>query len=233
MRPQQLAERADRTAPLVTLYDGADRVELSAATFGNAVAKAAGLLRDGLGLAPGASVSIDLPLHWQLPVWTVAALAVGARTSRHAAWADARVVGPDGLARIAAGGDPGADEVLASACDAFGMPLRGPLPAGVTDVGVEARMHPDVHAPEPRAHLSAALQVGGEWIEWTTLAASRPASPAGGRVWVGAGVAPERLLWAGVVHPLLTGARLVLAVSLGADATARARAVEAITADAR
>ena len=78
-----LGRYPDRTRPLVTHYDGPDsRIELSVATVANAVAKAASMLRDGLGLPPGAVVSIDLPRHWQLPVWVMAALSVGATVGR-------------------------------------------------------------------------------------------------------------------------------------------------------
>ena len=68
----------DRTRPMVTHYDGPEsRVELSVASVANAVAKAASMLRDGLGLPPGAVVSVDLPRHWQLPVWVMAGLVRG------------------------------------------------------------------------------------------------------------------------------------------------------------
>ena len=73
----------DRTRPLVTHYDGPDsRIELSVASVANAVVKSASMLRDGLGLPPAAVVSIDLPRHWQLPVWVMAALSVGATVGR-------------------------------------------------------------------------------------------------------------------------------------------------------
>ena len=78
------------------------------ASVANAVAKASSMLRDGLGLAPGAVVSIDLPRHWQLPVWVMAALSVGAMTGRDLPGpVDVRIVGPRGLAAIAAGADRG------------------------------------------------------------------------------------------------------------------------------
>jgi uncharacterized protein (TIGR03089 family) len=60
-----LLGRRDPAAPLLTLYDGPARVELSGATVGNWVSKTANLLVDGYGLA-GQRVGLLLPLHWQL-----------------------------------------------------------------------------------------------------------------------------------------------------------------------
>lgn len=215
----------------MTHYAGPARVELSVATFANGVAKAAGLLRDGLGLAPGSTISVDLPLHWQLPVWALAALTVGGRAVRGAAWADARIVGPEGLAGLVRGEDPGADEVLACACDSFGLPIRGGVPAGVIDVGLEARAHPDVHIPEPDAHHAAALQVAGDWVAWADLAAGAAAGRAGGRLWVDDRLPDGSLLWVGLVGPLMRGASLVIGTHLQPGDAARIRATEGVTAD--
>lgn len=61
----------DPARPLLTYYDDAtgERTELSVATFANWVAKTANLLRDDLGVQPGALAEVDLPLHWQAAVW--------------------------------------------------------------------------------------------------------------------------------------------------------------------
>ncbi|MFM7212897.1 MAG: TIGR03089 family protein, partial [Actinomycetota bacterium] len=62
-----LQARARRVpaAPLVTYYDLAtgERIELSAASVENSVAKTAGLLRDELDVQPGDTVAVRLPLH--------------------------------------------------------------------------------------------------------------------------------------------------------------------------
>jgi len=61
----------DTAAPFLTWYDdrtGA-RIELSMASLANAIAKAAGLLRDELDIEPGDCVHLDLPVHWQRAVW--------------------------------------------------------------------------------------------------------------------------------------------------------------------
>jgi uncharacterized protein (TIGR03089 family) len=56
--------------PLLTWYHAAagQRVELSARTFGNWVAKTANLLVEELGLEPGDRVGLLLPSHWLAPV---------------------------------------------------------------------------------------------------------------------------------------------------------------------
>jgi uncharacterized protein (TIGR03089 family) len=230
-----LGRYPDRTRPLVTHYDGPEsRVELSVATVANAVAKAASMLRDGLGLPPGAVVSIDLPRHWQLPVWVMAALSVGATVGREvtgrdlARPVDVRIVGPRGLAAIAAGADPDADEVLACSCDAFGLPVPGGVPAGVIDVGVEARAHPDQFSPEPEAGRSAALLVLGVPFPWEDVPHAPDPQP-GARLWVDEATAESVLLHAVAVQPLQSRGSVVLGIGLDPQQAARIRAMESVT----
>jgi uncharacterized protein (TIGR03089 family) len=259
-----LLARPEPGRPFVTHYGpGGSRTELSAATCVNAVAKAAGLLRDELGVAPGALVSVDLPRHWQLPVWVLAVLTVGARCGRALPEVvDVRVVGPQRLGAAAAGEDLRADEVLASSCDAFGMPVPGGVPAGVLDVGLAARVHPDVFAPEPAAAAAAALalpdRVSAEllappllapellapallagrdpapWVSWPALldGRARLAPLVGARLWVDDALADLLLPWAAAVLPLLVSGSVVLAAGLAEDDAVRARAVEGITHEA-
>jgi uncharacterized protein (TIGR03089 family) len=61
----------DPARPLVTFYDDAtgERIELSAKTFDNWVAKTANMLVDGLAAEPGERVVLALPPHWQSAVW--------------------------------------------------------------------------------------------------------------------------------------------------------------------
>src|SRR5438874_6116392 len=70
---------ADPARPLITFYDDAagERIELSAKTFGNWVAKTANLLVDGLDAQPGERVALLLPPHWQTAVWAYAAWSAG------------------------------------------------------------------------------------------------------------------------------------------------------------
>lgn len=233
----------DRTRPMVTHYDGpVSRVELSVATVANAVAKAASMLRDGLGLPPGALVSVDLPRHWQLPVWVMAGLAVGATVGRDLSGADlsggdvtapvdVRIVGPQGLVAIAAGTDPDADEVLASSCDAFGLPVPGGVPAGVMDIGVEVRAHPDQFSPEPAAARMAALLVEAVRVPWADFPGAYGAPPRS-RLWVDEDTAESVLLHAVAVQPLLSRGSVVIGTGLDPEQAARIRAMESITARA-
>lgn len=75
------ARRQDPSRPLVTFYDDAtgERVELSAVTFGNWVAKTANLLAD-LDVEAGDDVGILLPTHWQTAAVLAAAWTHGAAT---------------------------------------------------------------------------------------------------------------------------------------------------------
>jgi len=56
----------DPGAPLVTFYDDAtrERAELSAKSLGNWIAKTYSLLTDSLGLGPGDTAQLSLPVHW-------------------------------------------------------------------------------------------------------------------------------------------------------------------------
>jgi hypothetical protein len=72
-----LVGERDPAQPLLTLYDGAARVELSGATTANWVAKSANLLVDGYG-GPE-QVGLLLPLHWQSVALLLAGVTAGAR----------------------------------------------------------------------------------------------------------------------------------------------------------
>jgi uncharacterized protein (TIGR03089 family) len=56
----------DPGGPLVTYYDDAtgERAELSAKSLGNWIAKTYSLLTDSLGLGPGDTAQVSLPVHW-------------------------------------------------------------------------------------------------------------------------------------------------------------------------
>jgi len=138
--------RAAGGRPLVTFYDDAtgERVELSAVTYANWVAKTAGLLQDELGLERGGRLLVDLPTHWLGPVWLGAAWSVGlAVTDELGAPApDVVVCGPERLEEHAACGSP----VVALSLLPMATRFREPLPSGVVDYGAVVWGQPDAFA---------------------------------------------------------------------------------------
>jgi uncharacterized protein (TIGR03089 family) len=136
----------DPGAPLVTFYDDAtgERIELSAKTFGNWVAKTANLLVDGLGAQPGDEVVLDLPPHWQTAVWLFACWSAGAVAVLDADYSgDVTVVTEADLPRAV---EAGAPEIVGLSLHALGGPLRD-CPPGVTDYATEVRAYGDHFAP--------------------------------------------------------------------------------------
>lgn len=163
-----LAERSrqDPARPLVTFlrFDGdhvAERMELSALSVANGVAKIAGLLRDEFDIQPGDPLPVHLPLHWQTPLWAAAAAATGAILLPGAAPEGGVAVSiPETISNIS-----GADDQLAISREPFGMPITLPLPPGVTDSAIAQRSHPDVfvsYAPVPKSNV--AIRVGGDTV---------------------------------------------------------------------
>jgi uncharacterized protein (TIGR03089 family) len=115
----------DPAAPLLTLYDGPARVELSGATVETWVSKTANLLVDGHG-GPD-RVGLLLPLHWQVVCFLLGSAATGATTvvASTAAALDGcglAFVSPE---RAEAALDAGVEDVLV----ASGHPLGARLPA--------------------------------------------------------------------------------------------------------
>jgi len=85
---------ADPAQPFLTYYDAAtgERVELSAVTTANWVAKTSNFLIDGLDAESGTRIRLNLPTHWESFVWIMSAWSVGAVLTDHDA--DIAVVGP-------------------------------------------------------------------------------------------------------------------------------------------
>ena len=144
--------RADGSAPLVTCYDLADgsRVELSATTTANWVAKTSNLLTDELLLEPGSAVELDVarehPGHWMTLVWVLACWQTGLVATLGRAHEAALVVtGPD--ASTTATGDA---EVVACSLHPLGLGL-GAVPPGVVDFATEVRGQPDLWSGAPVA----------------------------------------------------------------------------------
>lgn len=152
--------RTDGSAPLVTCYDvdAGARVELSAVTTANWVAKTSGFLTDELLLEPGAAVELQVaaehPGHWMALVWALACWQTGAVVT---------VGRPDDAQVVVTGPDPAdlrsrvaADvEVVACSLHPLGLGL-GAAPPGVVDFATEVRGQPDVWVGAPVARGAAA-----------------------------------------------------------------------------
>lgn len=134
------AVRRDGGAPLLTYYDDAtgERIELSAVTTANWVAKTANLLVDEYDLEAGEAVAIGLPPHWLGVVWALSAWSAGAAVTTGTG--TVAICGPDFAVR-------GERETVGSALLPLGGRFREPLPEGIHDYGAEVYNHPDVFVP--------------------------------------------------------------------------------------
>jgi uncharacterized protein (TIGR03089 family) len=134
------AVRRDGASPFLTYYDdvSGERIELSALTTANWVAKTANLLVDEFDLESGETVAIGLPPHWLGVVWVLSAWSAGASVTTGPG--DLAITGPDFAVR-------GERETIASALLPLGGRFREPLPDGVHDYGAEVYNHPDVFVP--------------------------------------------------------------------------------------
>jgi uncharacterized protein (TIGR03089 family) len=151
------AVRRAPAAPLLTWYDdGTDeRVELSATTFANWVAKAANLLQDEFDVAPGSTVAVALPVHWQTAAVLLAAWSCGAAVLDTAAEDDGRLAEADVVLaaqdRLAAledagiGADPG-PHLIGLSLHPLGLGMRDYV-GSARDFAVEVRGAGDVFAP--------------------------------------------------------------------------------------
>jgi uncharacterized protein (TIGR03089 family) len=211
--------------PLITYYDApsGERVELSAITFDNWVAKAANLLTCDLSVAQGESVALPLarsaPGHWMTAVWQVAAWHAGAYVDLSSAPAEVVVCGPDWQPYA----DSGAD-VLACSLHPLGGGLGSVLPASVSDVDLAVRSQPDSYDAAPIDPAGLA------WVD-----AERRLTQAD--LVVGPGTARRRLVvpgepWdsarEGIIAALLGGGSIVVVVGGTADDLARIRTAELV-----
>jgi uncharacterized protein (TIGR03089 family) len=150
--PEMFADavRRDGASPFLTYYDDAsgERIELSALTTANWVAKTANLLVDEYDLEPGGTVAIGLPPHWLGVVWALSTWSAGAEVTTGTG--DLAITGPDFGVR-------GTRETIASALLPLGGRFRVPVPDGIHDYGAEVYNHPDVFVPfDPPAPTSPA-----------------------------------------------------------------------------
>lgn len=141
----------DRALPLLTMVDGAVRVELSGATTANWVAKGANLLVDGLG-GPD-RVGVLLPLHWQTVTAVLAGVVTGAEvllgsSSSDVVQCDAVLTTAELAPEVLAAGVP---DVLVVSLHPMGAPL-GTVPAGALDHARDLPGHGDHwHGSAPAA----------------------------------------------------------------------------------
>ncbi|WP_018653473.1 TIGR03089 family protein [Actinomadura flavalba] len=248
---------ADPSRPLVTFYDDAtgERVELSARTFDNWVAKTANLLVDELDAGPDGvrRAVLVLPQHWQTAAWLMACWAAGVETE---------VVDPSAIRSGDGTGEPRpsaepyllavAEEVLdvvlggelARQADAIvGLSLHalgGPLadaPPDVTDYALEVRSHGDRFAPPPGvAADDPALTVTKVTLNFAGLvrAAGESADKWGfdssDRVLVAMPFATLDGVLAGLLAPLVSGASVIIQRNFDKTQMERRLALEHVTA---
>jgi uncharacterized protein (TIGR03089 family) len=246
--PQLLAATVGRdpAAPLITYYDDAtaERVELSAVTLANWVAKTANLLQDEFDVGPGSTVAVALPVHWQtaavlLAVWSCGAAVADTATEDYGGLVDVDVV----LAaqdRLAALEDAGSDAVDV---DLLGLSLH-PLGLGMTDyVGpardfaLEVRAQGDRFVPYEFPDPAApGLRVGaleltlGGLTEAARELAGRLGMEAGDRILVDERTAADAGPVAWLLAPLAAGASLVLCRNPIEEVLAHRAATERVTA---
>jgi uncharacterized protein (TIGR03089 family) len=237
------ALRRDAAAPLVTFYDDAtgERVELSATTLANWVAKTANLLQDEFDVGTGSLVAVTLPVHWQTAAVLLATWSCGAAVLETAAEDEGALTGVDVIladqARLAALEEVVDGDLL------VGLSLH-PLGLGMTgysgparDFAAEVRVHGDAFfpfvQPDPAAPglLAGGLNLTlGDLGAAATELAGRLGIAAGDRVLVDEQIAVEAgpITW--LLAPLAAGASLVLCRNARPDALASRASAERVTA---
>ncbi|KAB2351542.1 TIGR03089 family protein [Actinomadura rudentiformis] len=250
---------ADPSRPFVTFYDDktGERVELSARTFDNWVAKTANLLVDGLAAEAGGRAVLVLPPHWQSAVWLMACWSAGLHVEvvdPESAGFGERVrsgepVGGTGPYLLAAAeevlgdviDDQEADEVIGLSLHALGGPLTE-VPGGVIDYAVEVRAYGDrfVPGPEVTPQLPAASLMQGSTVTKTTFtgaelvraahdAAVKWGLDAQDRVLVDMSYATLDGVLTGLLAPLASGASVIIQRNFHKDALDHRVSLEHVT----
>jgi uncharacterized protein (TIGR03089 family) len=239
--------------PLLTWYHAApgQRVELSARTFGNWVAKTANLLAGELGLEPGDRVGLLLPSHWLAPValaacWRAGLSAVPAgpaldRRDAAALLEEARCaacfVHEELLAEVLARFPGPPPPLLAVAADPLGRPA-GDLGGALPFARLAASMpdHLDGDDPPATAEVLLLASAGGprRWtlgqlVETALEVGERLGVREGDRLYSGLGLDDADGVLAGVAVPLVRGAGVVLERDPVASELPRRLAEEKVT----
>lgn len=234
---------AEPARPFLTFYDDAtgERVELSLATFENWVAKTANLLQDDLDLSSGGTVALLLPLHWQVPVWTMATWLLGAAVLLEPSDSDLRdvdavVTGPDTLDRALASGAEVVHLSLRPALAAATAPALA-LPPSVLDADTDVLGHGDRFAAhEPAQPEDLALTAGAEVFDGAELTAYALGLAAGWEAGPGVRLlttlppVDAAGLCAAFVTPLALGGSAVLVAHARAGGLAAKQTSERVTA---
>ena len=230
-------------APLVTFYDDAtgERVELSAATLANWVAKTANLLQDEFDVAIGSLVAVSLPVHWQTAAVLLATWSCGAAVLDTAAEDEGALSGVD-LVLVEQARLPAVQEVVDGE-RLVGLSLH-PLGMGMKDYAgpardyaAEVRMQGDrflpVSPPDPAAPglVAGALNLTlGDLGAAAAELATRLGIVAGDRILVDEHVAAEAGPVTWLLAPLAAGASIVLVRHAAPDALPARAAAERVTA---
>jgi uncharacterized protein (TIGR03089 family) len=239
------ALRRDAAAPLLTQYDDAtgERVELSAATAGNWVAKTANLLQDEFDVGPGSAVAVALPVHWQtatvlLAIWScgAAVLDTAAEDDGGLAAADVVLAAQDRLEPLEEADHPA---LLGLSLHPLGLGMAG-YAGTARDFALEVRAQGDVFTPyQPPDPAAPGLLAGGLQLPLGGLTqmagelAERLGLEGGDRVLVDERTAAEAGPVAWLLAPLAAGASLVLCrhvIEGRDDVLARRAADERVTA---
>lgn len=211
----------DAGRPRLTWYGpGGERIELSAKTLNNWVAKTANLLTDELDAAPGTRVGVSLPPHWRTVVWLLAIWSTGAHAVLLPSVGAEGESGAEGEAgavdvlvtdRPDAAGPASTDATLVAVeLPALATRFAGPLAPGVLDAATEVRLQPDgFDAPEDPDAADLALTSGSITTSYGNLleAAAAVGLSAETRLLTAAG--PDQAVSA-YLAPLLAGGSIVL-----------------------
>jgi uncharacterized protein (TIGR03089 family) len=216
------AVRSAPAAPLITYYDDTtgERVELSATTLANWVAKTANLLQNEFDVGPGNTVAVSLPVHWQTAAVLLAVWSCGATVLDTATEDDGRLDEADVVLAAADRLAPLEEQDLP---DLVGLSLH-PLGMGMTgysgparDFAIEVRVQGDVFFPlqapdadSPGLVLGGLSLTLGGLVETARELAGRLGLETGDRVLVGERTAAEAGPVAWLLAPLAAGASLVL-----------------------
>lgn len=251
--PAELLRRRvadDPSSPLVTFYDDAsgERVELSARTFDNWVAKTANFLVDGLAAEPGTRAVLVLPPHWQTAVWLMACWSAGLVAEPVEPGtiqaepppppgpyilAAAQEVLDDVIADDALAG--GAEEIVGLSLHALGGPLAD-RPPGVTDYADEVRGFGDRFAPgpgvtpeTPALNVTNATFTGSELVGAARAAVEKWELDARDRLLVDMSFTTLNGVLTGLLAPLASGASVIIQRNFDKAVLDRRLTVEHVT----